>query len=882
MKRRITSLLLALCLVLSLAATVSAFGDRITSGDWEYEISEGKAIICSYHGSATNVVVPAKIDGYAVSEVGPGFFAAFSGASNMKSVTLSEGIERINTNAFNSCPKLEVVNLPKSLRSISSSAFENCTKLREVNLNEGLKSIGRYAFLNTALTSIYIPSSVTTIDEDSIGYTGEWGDTEQVVGLGIFGWSNTAAERYASSWHFTFYRLDDLNDTSGRCGDYATWRFEKATGTLYIESTGKEDGVCHTDPYYNGVQPWIGFADSLRRVVIGEGITHLGDHSFSYNYPNLTEVILPKSISGLGNAAFLGCSGLTKCDFPAELCYFGGRTFQGTGLTKVVFPAEMEYPANIGGYCFADCPDLTYVKFPAEFDNTGDYLFANCPKLSQVDMSGMTYCGSVGDRMFYNCDSLTGIDFHTLTEINPGMYQDCDGLVDITIPESVTHLCTDAFADCDNLTKVLFVGNVPSYNNNVFRGCALNAWYPAGNATWTENHLHNHGGNITWVAYDPDLFVDVPMNSFYYESVLWAVENGITTGATDTTFNPNGQCQRAQIVTFLWRAAGCPVVKAENPFTDVPAGSFYYDAVLWAVENGITTGTSATTFSPFKTCSRAEVVTFLWRAHGKPGSNAENPFADVKDTDFFHTAVLWAVENGITNGMDATHFGSLTVCNRAQVVTFLYRAKDVPVADPDTLYTFELKTNDPTEEIGWAYCEGTEFAAGESVVFYAEPWFGYLVDFEAEGELELYYLGACNYELIMPDHDVTLTVNFVPAQGDAHHIRTTCENAEFYALCDVDEDFNDIAKPGEFVQFYVMANEGYTLTPENITLTAGGESWNEWWFLGQVSEPDPELEMGSIFVFEAVMPDADLDVSIICTAGDTAAANTFRAPVSVK
>ena len=167
-------------------------------------------------------------------------------------------------------------------------------------------------------------------------------------------------------------------------------------------------------------------------------------------------------------------------------------------------------------------------------------------------------------------------------------------------------------------------------------------------------------------------------------------------------------------------------------------------------------------------------------------------------------------------------------------------------------------------------------------MFYAEPWFGYVVEFEAGEELELYYLGACTYELIMPDHDVTLTVNFVPAEGDAHHIRTTCENAEFYALCDVDEEFNDIAKPGEFVQFYVMADEGYTLTPENITLTVGGESWDAWWFLGQVSEPDPELEMGSIFVFEAVMPDADLDVSITCTAEADAQADAVRVPVSVK
>ena len=170
------------------------------------------------------------------------------------------------------------------------------------------------------------------------------------------------------------------------------------------------------------------------------------------------------------------------------------------------------------------------------------------------------------------------------------------------------------------------------------------------------------------------MFIDVKPDEYYELPVCWAVYKEITAGSDAYHFNPNGECMRAQIVTFLWRAAGSPVVEAENPFTDVKETDFYYNAVLWAVENGITTGTSDTTFSPTKTCTRAEVVTFLWRANGKPDASAANPFVDVADTDFFHTAVLWAVEKGITNGMDAAHFGSLNICNRAQVVTFLYRA----------------------------------------------------------------------------------------------------------------------------------------------------------------------------------------------------------------
>ena len=176
----------------------------------------------------------------------------------------------------------------------------------------------------------------------------------------------------------------------------------------------------------------------------------------------------------------------------------------------------------------------------------------------------------------------------------------------------------------------------------------------------------------------PPVFSDVPAGAFYDAPVLWALEKGITTGATEDTFDPNGSCLRAQVVTFLHRAEGSPPsTSTVNPFTDVPAGVFFEGPVLWAVEKGITNGVSATEFGSYSNCNRAAVVTFLWRAKGQPEpTSTDNPFVDVKASDFFYKAVLWAVENGITNGVDATHFGPATECNRAQVVTFLYRAYD--------------------------------------------------------------------------------------------------------------------------------------------------------------------------------------------------------------
>ena len=169
-------------------------------------------------------------------------------------------------------------------------------------------------------------------------------------------------------------------------------------------------------------------------------------------------------------------------------------------------------------------------------------------------------------------------------------------------------------------------------------------------------------------------FVDVPAGSFYYDAVLWAVEKGVTTGTSATTFEPDGSCTRAQAVTFLWRVAGCPAPKsAAMPFTDVKAGSFYYDAVLWAVENGITKGTSETTFEPEGICTRAQIVTLIWRAQKSPAAGTDNPFNDVKAGSFYETAVLWAVKAGVTKGTSAVTFEPEGICTRAQIVTLIWR-----------------------------------------------------------------------------------------------------------------------------------------------------------------------------------------------------------------
>ena len=172
-----------------------------------------------------------------------------------------------------------------------------------------------------------------------------------------------------------------------------------------------------------------------------------------------------------------------------------------------------------------------------------------------------------------------------------------------------------------------------------------------------------------------NFFVDVPADAYYYDAVLWAAKNGITGGVDDTHFAPNATCTRAQVVTFLWRAAGSPAPKSSMiPFTDVPAGSYYEQAVLWAVENGITDGTSATTFSPDAVCSRGQIVTFLWRANGSPAVSGNSAFTDVASDAYYAAAVTWAEKNDVTGGIGGGLFGSNNNCTRAQIVTFIYRS----------------------------------------------------------------------------------------------------------------------------------------------------------------------------------------------------------------
>ena len=376
---------------------------------------------------------------------------------------------------------------------------------------------------------------------------------------------------------------------------------------------------------------------------------------------------------------------------PSKLTYYLGETFDMTGAWVRIWTPEGYLDSYDGEY-------LDYYTGPLE--NLGERRI----KLRYMDAMEIIYIDVVEDP---------NAEYHTVTYYLDGdLYEemevrDGDYAADLLVPEvegmAFTGWLTEEGEYYDfsapvtgdlevygayGYAVVLCFGDSPIGAQVVEEGqCAVEPEPPAQEGKiflgWftADGELYDFSTPVTreiWLYArwkDAPVFTDVPVDSFYYAPVLWALENGITAGATPTTFNPGGPCLRAQVVTFLHRAAGSPApTSTRNPFKDVKSTDFFYKPVLWAVEKNITSGTSATTFGSMQNCNRAAVVTFLWRAAGSPEpKSTKNPFVDVKSTDFFYKPVLWAVEKGITAGLDATHFGPTTACNRAQVVTFLYR-----------------------------------------------------------------------------------------------------------------------------------------------------------------------------------------------------------------
>ncbi len=326
---------------------------------------------------------------------------------------------------------------------------------------------------------------------------------------------------------------------------------------------------------------------------------------------------------------------------------------------------------------------LAYVKLPHKLSRISDYLFKSCYLLEEVVLPKAVTL--IGEGAFQECRHLRKINLpEGLTKIEGHAFNFCKRMESIVIPSTVESIGNEAFMDCIALKDVYFKGDAPVIGSHPFHayyGFAnvaelhvipdLTLYYPAYCSGWWDPEWNGYPTQ-SWTG----TFVDVEPFSYYEQAVHWAVERGITNGTGELTFSPNEDCTRGQIVTFLWRAVGCPEPgSVENPFKDIRPKDYYYKAVLWAVGEGITKGMTKDTFAPNETCTRAQVVTFLWRADGKLDYYAdwETDFADVPDNSYYTKAVAWAYGSGITEDVGKGLFAPDAQCTRAQIVTFLYR-----------------------------------------------------------------------------------------------------------------------------------------------------------------------------------------------------------------
>lgn len=487
-----------------------------------------------------------------------------------------------------------------------------------------------------------------------------------------------------------------ITKADGKCGDNVTWSYDGTTNTLTLSGTGP---TYDYDPLNNANNPapWLderGISRAARSIIISPGITTIGEHLFYAC--RASSVSIPTSVESIGKQAFYGCSNLYSITIPKGK--IGVRAFAGcSGLWHVTLQ-EGVTEIERGAFDIGSEKKIKTIWLPSTVVKLHVQALIGIPAVDISEnnpaytvQNGVVYSKDLTELVHYpeeKTDTIfaipSGVEIVKEWAVNFNWF-----LKEIIVPEGVTTLEDYAFYWNYTVTSITLprslktVGEEALYcHDDFFR----DIYYGGTESEWQAiDFSHAAYPSIVTVHFteeDPDFpdpkptivkFSDVFEGEYYADAVQWAVENGITSGTDATHFSPGAGCTRAQAVTFLWRAAGEPEPKGTAArFTDVKAGAYYEKAVRWAVEQGITSGTSATRFSPNATCTRAQIVTFLWRREGSPEADG-NSFSDVKTGEYYENAVKWAVKQGITSGTSATRFSPNSNCVRAQIVTFLYR-----------------------------------------------------------------------------------------------------------------------------------------------------------------------------------------------------------------
>lgn len=625
----------------------------------------------------------------------------------IQSVVIESGVQSISGGAFSGCTALEKVSISETVTQIDLNAFGGCTSLAAFEVAEGNKaflSVGGVLFsADKELLRCPVGKSADyTVPSGTVAIAGgAFKDCAKLESLvipdSVTAIGKSAFENCAALKRITLpksiAKLEAL--TFSGCAALAEIALPDSVKTL-------------------GEKVFSGCA-ALKSVKIPAEVTVIPTEAFS-GCSSLESITIPKNVSHINERAFDGCTALKKVDYLGSDTDWSQVT-KGTG-NNALDNAEKSFTRTDHEHKYTDTvipPTCTERGCTVHLCSCGD---------KREDSYTPPLGHSYKDGICVRCGIL---------DPNKDTPHKHDFIPIVTKPTCLTEgftTYTCSCGECYTKDYVSAVGHKTQLQNAKAAGC-LTGGYTGDEVCTVCGKVFKQGSVIFALGHDPqparvkaptctesgytgDLicmrcgdmtqigktvaaaehkffggvcsvcgtkgaeavpeFDDVKPGAFYFDSVQWAVENGITNGTGKNTFSPNNVCSRYQIVMFLWRAAGQPEAKAAVSFADVKPGDIFYEAVQWAVERGITKGTSSTSFSPFAPCTRGQIVTFLCRSAGSPKVSGACNFSDVSSGSFCHDAVIWASSEGITNGTSAGRFSPNEGCTRAQVVTFLYRA----------------------------------------------------------------------------------------------------------------------------------------------------------------------------------------------------------------
>ncbi len=425
-------------------------------------------------------------------------------------------------------------------------------------------------------------------------------------------------------------------------------------------------------------------AAEIPAEIYGVAVTSIGNRAFA-DCGSLTSVTIPDTVTSIGANAFLNCTSLTSVVIPDSVTAMRESAFRSCiRLSDVTLGRGV---TEIPSFCFMNCAALTGISLPDSVTGLGQgafmasglvsitlpdsvreldqAVFASCPNLTDADLGSATYAGV---WLFQDCPQLSQVTLSPAMASLPSMMFDlCPALEELVIPEGVTTVDANLFDRNCNLRTLTLPSTIQSIRGAAFYACTglTDVYYNGTALDWAAVRVSS--GNDPLITANVHFsepvagFADVSTGDYYGDAVAWAVGAGITTGTSADTFSPDAAVTRAQAVTFLWRAAGSPEPTAtSSPFTDAADPSaYYYKAVLWAAEQGITNGVSATVFGTDRSVAYDQILAFLARTAG----------ADTGSGDWSQAAIDWAAENGLTDGLT---FSAKDACPRADVVYCLW------------------------------------------------------------------------------------------------------------------------------------------------------------------------------------------------------------------